>query len=530
MQTRILMLLGALGLWLGTANPIWHLPVLSLLFPACLALLGTQAVRPGQAFHMGWITSLAGASAALYWVAVPVHLFGGLPLLLAVPCSVAIGAYVGLYGGLFSLLSHFTRHTTLGQRAVMLGLGWFILEWFRGWFLSGFPWLGMAASFAPWPVFVQGVSVVGAYGFGGLLAGCASLSALSLVPHRRPRHFAIACLGFVLIGAFGVWRVHTMPLHEGAPLAVGLVQGNVDQNVKWNPVMQQATLQRYLDLSTSALDKHPQLPLLIWPETAMPFNFERHLLFPASIRRFAAENSTAIVFGALGDAPAVNSASVQSTVIFNRAYLVTANGNADWYEKEHLVPFGEYAPPWMDFRFLDFLLQGVGDFTPGRVTQPLVLPLAEQNTTLSGTENALNTRLVLGLLICYETVFPELARARVAQGAEVLINISNDAWFGFTAAPRQHLYLTLMRAVEQGRYLARGTNTGISAFIDPYGRILTQTPLFQTEVLVGTVRPVRENTLFFRLEPWLIWIALSVFLVLSFRVYRNKNCTPSSHR
>jgi len=169
-------------------------------------------------------------------------------------------------------------------------------------------------------------------------------------------------------------------------------------------------------------------------------------------------------------------------VLHNRACLVDAEGSLDgYYDKEHLVPFGEYVPLKDTLFFLSKLVHGIGDFAPGKAEKPLK-----------------NGNLALGVLICYETIFPELAQDRVAAGANLLVNISNDAWFGRSAAPRQHLHLSLLRAVEQERWLARATNTGISAVVDPRGRIVRQSGLFTAEVVAGEVGLATRRSPFHR--------------------------------
>ena len=613
-RRRVWLTAGAAGLWLGMPNALIQIPVAALLYPAALFFAGSAAARrggPAQAFRQGWLCGLAGASACLYWVAIPIHEVGGLPWLLAAPCALALGAYIGLYGGAFAaLVCLIRRRADAGpnasgpaassapppvswsvsgpvERALLFGLIWHLLEWVRGWFCTGFPWLSLASAFAPWPALIQGASLVGSYGLSGIMAGlvCLALEDAALSetdpgttgqtappragtpasmtqgrerPKLRARPAVLAATGFAMLLAFGMWR---LPPPEQATGAAGtanrggeqatngntpalplftLIQGNIDQNVKWDPAMQRDTVRRYLDLSAEALAQTPRPDLLIWPETAMPFDYLHGKTgFPAWIRTFAAERETALLFGAPGFRRRLKQGKEgtgQEYEAFNRAFLVSREGrDVARYEKEHLVPFGEYLPPWLDAPFLRPLLQGVGNFSPGEKRLPLVLPSGRASARPSmrtpvrtgrkdvpapaqtprppGGEEAAPA-LVLGVLICYETIFPELARQRVADGATVFVNISNDAWFGRSAAPRQHLQLGLLRAVEQRRWLARATNTGISAFIDPFGRVVAAGGLFTEQNVTHAVRPLEERTVFFYLEPVLPGLAALLALAL----------------
>jgi len=283
-----------------------------------------------------------------------------------------------------------------------------------------------------------------------------------------------------------------------------LEQGNLDQNVKWEPAMQRLTVKRYLSLSAESLSvpESERPELLIWPETAMPFDYQTAPELSAAIRAFARDRRVALLFGA----PGFRNRGDGVVDAFNRAYLIAPNGVGEgWYDKEHLVPFGEYVPPFLDLPFLRPLLQGVGEFLPGESTGPLVLPATPQLSPDRGP-------LVLGVLICYESIFPELARKQVSQGATLLVNISNDAWFGRSSAPEQHLSLGILRAVEQRRWIARSTNTGISAFVDPTGAVVARSGLFKAESLSHQVVPLTEKSVFFTLEPWLPWAGLALFL------------------
>jgi apolipoprotein N-acyltransferase len=480
-------LCGAVGLFLGFPNPLVHLPALALAYPAALALLGESAPKPVSALRRGWLTGLAGSSAALYWLAVPVHDVGGLPWIPAVACALAIGAYVGLYGGCFAVIAHRLRAYPALARCCALALCWFLLEYVRGFLLTGFPWLTLASAFVPWTPVIQAAAVFGSYGLGGILAGTACLLAHGL--HRKH----CLCCGLLLALALplgGLIRMERLPGPDGPPsraLRLALVQGNIDQNQKWRPAYQRATLAHYLQLSRqAAADGH--LDLIVWPETAMPFFFQDQPEYAALMRDFARTHAVPLLAGA----PAHDGGPPKTRRTFNRAFLLGKEGqDLGTYDKEHLVPFGEYLPPWLDHPAMGFLFQGVGDFAPGISAQPLRIK-----------------DLALGMLICYETIFPEIAQARVGAGAELLLNISNDAWFGLTSAPEQHLQLSVLRAVEQGRWLVRATNTGFSAFVDPAGRIRARSSLMRTETPADIAVPEQTLTPFHHVFPRLTYFVL----------------------
>ena len=524
---------GAVALFLGTANPFVHLPLLIILYPAALYVIG---LRDRHAFRRGWWTGLLGAAASLYWIAEAVHDYGGFPWLLAAPCAVLLGMYVGLWGGLFARFVVLLRPLPVWRRCLAAGLAWYLLEWARGWFGTGFPWLTLASGQAAWPVLIQGASLIGAYGLSGLLAALGGLFAeaagLTTTEVRRnssrgtPFRLRHALAGLMLLGlmlAFGVFRLQAFPAGDtdpgqGTPVTLTLIQGNVRQDLKWNPDFQQGTLDKYLTLSRAALRAAaPDKPdLVIWPETSMPFFYQDDAERAVALRDFARQEGVALLFGGPGY---LRRGLSEDAALFNRAFFVDARGrDAGHYDKEHLVPFGEYIPPGLNLDMFAQLLQGLGGFTPGSLTPPLRLPLRR------GGSDA-----VLGMLICYEAIFPELARDRVAQGAQLLVNISNDAWYNRSSAPVQHLYLAALRAVEQERWLARGTNTGLTAFVDPVGRIETLggvtdgAGLFVSGSLTRQMRALDGHTVYFALHPWLPALAfMGLLLIMVPLAYRRR--------
>ena len=261
--------------------------------------------------------------------------------------------------------------------------------------------------------------------------------------------------------AYGTWRIGEIDraVDTAPKRTIALVQGNIDQFKKWLPSFQHETLQRYGSLSADALKTAPDL--MIWPETALPFYF----LYDVNLTREALEIvqtcGVHFVFGS----PSFRKTG-EEIHYYNSAYLVDPYGKVlGKYDKAHLVPYGEYVPLKRYFPFLGKMVEAVGDFDSGRKGQVL----------LWGREK-------IGVLICFEAIFPELARSMVQNGSQLLINITNDAWFGRSSAPYQHLSMVVFRAVENHLAVARAANSGISAFVDPVGRLLDETPLFEKAI------------------------------------------------
>lgn len=491
----LFLVLACLGAWLGFANPLVHLPALVLLLPLGVAGLGLRAGRPGRAMRLGWLAGTLAYAGGLYWVALPVHDYGYLPWFLAAPCPVALGAWCGLFTGLFALCMHAGRNLAAPTRALLAATAWASLEALRAWLFSGFPWIKLASAFSPWTFAVQGASLVGAEGLSGLYAGLAVLflggATAGTRPWSRPRQAAAVLLALVWLAGLAVLRVD---VPTDATATVGIVQGNIDQSLKWDGEFQEATVDRYVTM-TAELARTKAMDLVIWPETAMPFYLQEPGLFTSRVRNLALTNATALVAGA----PAYRFNGEDKALLTNRAYLIGPDGElAGAYDKAHLVPFGEYVPLQGLLPFVDKLVQAAGDFVPGQDPAPLR-----------------TGKVAAGMLICYETIFPALSQERVAFGANLLVNISNDAWFGRSSAPVQHLHMAILRAVEQRRWLVRSTNTGISAVIDPRGRVLAHGGLFTAEALSAKVGLISTLTPYHHVRPWLLAACAVLTLLLA---------------
>ncbi len=493
----VLILLGALSLFLGTANPIIHIPLLVMGFPAAVFLLAREASSTKQAFLYGWLTGTLGVSLGMYWLVVPVNVFGGFPLLLSLPVPIAMGAANGVYTAVIASVLHKGRGKSELWQVLFMFLTWYFFEWLRAWFVSGFTWMAIAPALAAFPMLVQGASLIGLEGLSALYA---SLGAGLVTKKRSVQAFSL--LGVLALIGFGFVRMQGDI--EKDNVATGtylLVQGNISQELKWNPQMQATTLDKYLKLSIDAVNArvHDEIDVVVYPETALPFYLQNENEFHAKLKQFTQKHQIPIISGG-----ATYRRGLGKLQLFNSAFLIKPEQKSEAislalgqvYSKQHLVPFGEYIPPFLDLKAFEFLFAGLGAFTPGKYQVPL-----EYNGHS------------LGILICYEAIFSYLAQESVEKGAQVLVNISNDAWYGYSAAAKQHLDLSLLRAIEQNRYMVRSTNTGITAFISPYGEILSQTSLFEDATLVGNIGYRDVKTIYHYLFPYLPYVFNLLFIV-----------------
>ncbi|MFW5487603.1 MAG: apolipoprotein N-acyltransferase [Desulfovibrio sp.] len=462
-----------LGAWIGFANPFLHFPPFALLVPAGLAWMGRTAASPKKAFFHGFWAASMGYAGCMYWLVIPVHYYGGMNWLLSIPCPILIGMYLAAYAGLFSLATFYCRSFSPLLLGLFCGVGWASIEALRTFLFTGFPWLSLASAFSPWPLFIQGASVVGGIGLGVIFTSIAVWFTASGWRLSVDKAVAVCAISVVLV--FGYQTIDNLPKGKSATACV--VQGNIDQSLKWDPQYQNGTVERYITLSEGAVAKQ-KTDFIVWPETALPFYLQDINSLGSAVRTFVREKQVPLVTGT----PAyIYHPQAHDYTLYNRAYLISPHtAQMEAYDKVHLLPFGEYMPlaEYIPFKKL---VESVGDFAPGHKQGPL-----------------LTGNLALGILICYEAIFPKLAQIRVDKGSNVLVNISNDAWFGRSSAPLQHLFLSSLRAVEQERWLVRSTNTGISAFISPKGQIFNATDTFTATAATRKITLLDTVTFFHR--------------------------------
>jgi apolipoprotein N-acyltransferase len=275
---------------------------------------------------------------------------------------------------------------------------------------------------------------------------------------------------------------------------LAVIQGNIAQEDKWNPALRDAITDKYVAMTRRALAAGATF--IIWPESSTPFYFEHDLLRGATIRRLAREAGATLLIGSDQVEPvqAVAAMEQPDARYYNAAFLVQPDGQVGAvYRKMHLVPFGEYVPLKNLLFFVGPIVEAVSAFSPG--TDPVLLPVDGH---------------VASTAICYEVIFPSLIRQFVDDGSELLTTITNDAWYGRSSAAYQHWEQASMRAIEQGRYLARAANTGISGFVDPYGRVVEKTDLFEEAIVVGELRFITDRTIYGRIGDLVAWLSLVV--------------------
>lgn len=474
---RLAILLSALsGILLTGGFPRFSLPYLTwiALLPLFFALRGKTAK---QALGLGFVCGLVHYLTTLYWIQYVIQHYGGIPLLLAIPVLLLLCGYLALYAACFSFLAHRWRNRPL---LWIWGLpaAWVALEWIRGHALTGFPWAELGYTQTSFTVLTQVADITGVFGVSWLLV-LANTCIMAAWQRYRWWRTSVVLFAALLAGAclYGSLRLHTVRTAEkhAAPWTVAAVQGDIDQAQKWDAAFQQTTMDRYLKLSLGAAHQHPAPALIVWPETAMPFFYGIDGALSKELIGMVRQIGTPVLFGS----PAVGRIDGKPRLL-NRAYLMNGQGRMlGHYDKQHLVPFGEYVPYPKVLFFVHKLVQAAGNFAAGDSSAPL---------KLDGHR--------VGVLICYEAIFPSLAKRTVDRGATALVNITNDAWFGNSSAPYQHLEMARWRAIEFRVPFVRSANTGVSAIFDATGRVLGSIPLGRQGYLVRTVHPLHMVTFY----------------------------------
>jgi apolipoprotein N-acyltransferase len=448
-----------------------------------------------RGFRLGFITGVVYFAGTLYWLVETMTTFGGLATPLAVFAALVLVAYLSLFPALFGAATAYLVNR-LGLAAILLTpCLWVSTELGRQYIWDGFPWELLGYSQVTVLPIAQIASVVGVYGLSALLAFAAAAVAYVVLGRTKAR-WTVAAAAIVLVAAVALWgraRLERSDLvKEGSPVRVAVLQGNIAQEDKWNPALRDAITDRYLMMSRQALAQDASF--ILWPESSTPFFFEHDLVRGGAIRRLAREGRATLLIGSDQVEPIRREEGITKPQerYYNAAFLVQPSGEVGAvYRKMHLVPFGEYVPARRLLFFVGPIIESLGEFAPG--TETVMLPIGDH---LASTA------------ICYEVIYGSLIRRSVLAGSELLTTITNDAWYGESSAAYQHWDQAAMRAIEGGRYLARAANTGISGFVDPYGRVMAKSGLFEQALLVGDLRFLNGRTIYSRIGDLVAWLSL----------------------
>ncbi len=420
--------------------------------------------------------------------------FGGMHILVAVFAMLLLAAYLAIYPAITAMiLAHLVSRA--GRSALFFApAAWVATEYLRGLLFGGFPWVPLGNSQVTVLAVAQVASVFGVYGLSALVAFVNASIAFALLSTGRSRLIAVVSTVVVLIGiaTWGSWRVADGSLtRDGTPIRVGLIQGNVAQEDKMSPTPQtdRRIFTSYMAMTRDAVRRGAEW--VIWPESSTPFTFGHDATGEAALRDLAREVRVPILFGS--DQIVAEPELRQ----YNAAFLLGPDGNTvAVYRKIHLVPFGEFFPLQEWLTFAAPLVRRFLPFTPG--DEVVMLPIAGHPTSTA---------------ICYEVVFPSLMREAVLQGSELLTTVTNDGWYGTSSAPYQHFEMASMRAIEEGRYLVRSANTGISGVVDPYGRIVQASSIFEQVGLVVEARLLTGRTIYSQIGDVVAYVAMALTLI-----------------
>jgi len=455
---------------------------LAVICPALLLMVWLPATAQ-QAFNRGLLFGIGLFGIGASWIFVSIHEFGNTSFFLAGLITAifvfVLGMFIAAQGYFFT---RFFPTNTGYKLCLAFPCCWVMFEWLRSWVLSGFPWLFLGASQTAAPL--RGFApLVGEFGLSFLVALSSGLLVYAYCKKHRAWLSITALIVLWACGAALTLQHWTQP--EGKPLQISIVQGNIPQQMKWDPAYLQMTLQRYSELT----QPHWNSQLVFWPEAAIPLLYQQAKPFLDGMAAQAKQHNAAFITGI----------PVQDGFDYYNAIVALGTGQGIYY-KRHLVPFGEYVP-------LDSLLRGLIGFFD--------IPMSNFSAGPAHQEQLHAANLVIAPFVCYEIAYPNLVLPELPQ-ANLLVTLSNDAWFGHSFASAQHLQISQLRALETGRYHIFGSNTGVSAIIDPQGNIQASTPAFQSVVLTNTVLKMTGATplVTIGVNAVLLSVALLLFLAL----------------
>ena len=451
-------------------------------------------------FICGFVAGLTSYLGLVYWVVIAMSRYGGIDVFTSFSIMLLLACYLSFYVASFAASVPYLEEKFSMPVFISAPIVWILLEYLRGVLLTGFPWSLLAYSQHRFLPLIQVSSVTGPYFISYLivaincivyhvLVGRIGGTEIKKLRDLKPlgSSFLVYCTAILMfLGASLVYGYGRLTMSEGGNLKALIVQGNIPQDVKWDEAFKMRTIRTYYQ---KTMDAGKGNDLIVWPETAMPFLFDEEQNLNEFVKELPVLLHTDLLFGTVS--------RDGRRELYNTACDYGEDGKLSGvYRKVHLVPFGEYTPLAEYLPFLTKMTAAGGDFHPGKSHDPI--------TTAVGK---------VGILICYEGIFPSITKDTVKRGAQVLVNLTNDGWFGRTSAPYQHLVFYIFRAIEADRWILRAANTGISAVIDPRGRINEKTALFEDATLRGTFSVRKGWTPYVRYGDYFILLS-AIFLAV----------------
>ena len=463
-----------------------------------------------EAFWSGFVFGLVYFFGTLYWIYHSINYYGGLSFAVSICIVLLLCCYLALFPAVFSVLFIQIYRKTKLPALFIAPVLWVMLEFARSYALTGFPWSSIGYSQYRFLSLIQIADVTGIYGISFLVLAVNGAGADLLLTRKRLNKMPLFPLSYTVAGfvsllifiaaayGYGVFRLSEH--RPGSSCTISVVQGNIEQDRKWEPLYQQEVLAVYENLSREALASSPFL--LVWPETAVPFYFGYDAHNTDNLLQFQKETGTYLLFGSV----MVKGRMRERTELTNSVILLDREGKKSFtYDKIHLVPFGEYVPLRSILFFVDKLVAGIGDYVPGRQYT--------RAETASGS---------FGTLVCYEVIFPGLVRKFFIGGGDFIVTVTNDAWFGKTAGPYQHFSMAVFRAIENRKPLIRAANTGISGFIDSNGKVLARSDLFTRQVLTKNITTDRSRTFYTRYGDLFSYLCIVISIVMAINLFSRR--------
>ncbi|HSW63084.1 MAG TPA: apolipoprotein N-acyltransferase [Dissulfurispiraceae bacterium] len=469
-------------------------------------LLSLYSLDNRQAFLAGFLFGIVSFFGTTYWIYHSVNHYGSIPFIPSLLLVFALCLYLALYPALFSVLfASLIKRSSL-PALLIAPLFWTVCEFARSYVFTGFPWSSLGYSQYSFLPVIQIADIAGIYGVSFLvMAVNGAIVDVFLIRRRQeekplfpsmPTYAGWITLGFFLFItlAYGFCRLHQD--RSAGSVQVAIVQGNIEQDKKWDRSFQNYVIKTYRDLSAVAAQTKPDL--IVWPESAVPFVFGRDKEMTKEHVEFQKTLDSYLLFGT------VLKKNQKENAYSNGAALLSKDGSLTYlYDKIHLVPFGEYVPLRPLLFFVDKLAYGIGDYVAGDNYIRAVTPFGSFAT-----------------LICYESVFPGLVRKFYIRGGDFMVTITNDAWFGTTSGPYQHFSMAVFRAVENRKPMVRAANSGISGFIDSNGKIVSTTELMTRTVITGKVSLDKTMTFYTKFGDVFSFFCIACSILIFFRKYR----------